>query len=924
MPITQSYSAQPMECEEIRRRAPRMASWTLLPALFSVSVAVSADKALINMEDSQVLVDESGTIDLPFVNTREGDSADSGRPLLQTTEGGGNPGVPGKDNRPSLTGTEILLAPGGESDTVDVEVLGRPESSPDKSLFLQIAEAGGLNPQPQLRSNLIRIGDVCCAVMSLEFADFNGDGHPDIVTGNGMTGTLTILLKNGEDGYIPPENYQLPELHRQQVEIAVADVSGDGHSDIVASGYHSSDIAVFLGDGNGGLSEPDSFTVGSELLYPDSIALADVTDNGHLDIVTANTLLDGGETGISILEGNGKGEFESTEIVAETGHWANAIAIADINEDNHPDIISSDPDKGNVILLINEGNGKFAPSVSFSIGNDSLPTTIAIVDIIGDGNLDIVTGNDADNGLPFPDPNLPGSISILQGDGSGGFSEPVQLQIDPGLIRGVVVADATGNGHADILVTRLDHNAVTVLSNQGQGEFIDHFHLQAPENPQAVAISDVTSDGLPNIVIGHNSGITAFQTGDEGEINPGNNFTVDQDLPVNQEPLAMDRGDLNGDGYPDIATANSRSDSVSIFLNDQSGAFMPAVSYPVDTSPMVIEMADVNSDSAQDLVVANAAGASVSVLIGDGDGEFTDAVNYAVSDEWIIPFAMATGDVTGDGHTDIITANTHQVEGRDYLSMLAGSVDGTFAEPITFPLGDNDVFHAPESLYLADLNSSGYLDIVTANSNSNNISLLINNGQGNFEHSGYLDAGPTPVAVAAGDVTGNGNPDLVVVNTSTHAISVLEGDGLGDFSEPVSFEVAPVYTEILLNPWPVELVLADITKDEYLDVITANPQNGTISALSNNGEGEFPEFQVVVSGARPKAVAVADFNGDGSRDVAVANQDNDSIALLLNESQAGVLDPLRVPVLNLYSLGLLGLLTVLVAGLPSVRRRLSV
>jgi hypothetical protein len=505
-----------------------------------------------------------------------------------------------------------------------------------------------------------------------------------------------------------------------------------------------------------------------------------------------------------------------------------------------------------------------------------VPFGIAVGDVNGDGHADVVVANAGTDGSDFPPPELPGSVSVFVADGAGAFAAAVQHSTGPdeGRAEGIALGDITGDGHVDIVVSRPNANAVAVLAGDGSGAFGDALLHPVSVGPAPVALADVTRDGKLDVIAANavSANVSILPGDGAGGVGYANRHAA------GSYPHSVVAIDLNEDGIPDIATSNLMSSDVTVLLADGSGGYAPAVHYPVGDSPTWIVAGDVDGDGHTDLVTADLGGGTVSILRGDGSGAFAAATSYGVGGTFESPYAVALGDADNDGSLDIATANTNI--SNESISFLRGNGDGTFAAAVLLPIGD-DTYYSPQSVLLTDVTGDGNADIVTANLGANNVSLLAGDGAGGFAAATHFATDPGPVDVVAGDVTGDDIVDLVTVNQSGQDVSVLVGSGGGAFAAAASY---PIYFDVandLYKPWAWGVALGDIDGDGWLDIVSANTQNDTVTVLANDA-GTFGSFAVFGTGALPGAVAIADMDGDGHLDVVTSNRENDDVSVLRN------------------------------------------
>jgi hypothetical protein len=247
------------------------------------------------------------------------------------------------------------------------------------------------------------------------------------------------------------------------------------------------------------------------------------------------------------------------------------------------------------------------------------------------------------------------------------------------------------------------------------------------------------------------------------------------------------------------------------------------------------------------------------------------------------PNGIASGDLNGDGHLDLVTANTND----DSVSVLLGHGDGTFA-----PKLDYAVDHTPYSVALRDLNGDGHLDLVTANSGSDSVSVLLGHGDGTFGPRTDYAAGSGAQDVALGDLDGDGHLDLVTANINGDSISVLLGHGDGTF--------AP-HADYATGSKPAAVALGDVNGDGHLDVVTANDFGGSVSVLLGQGDGSFgPQTEYPV-GPYMVSVALGDVDNNGDLDIVAAEygpSGGDNVAVLLGHGDGTFAAPTEIPVLS--------------------------
>ncbi|MCX6339680.1 MAG: VCBS repeat-containing protein [Candidatus Aureabacteria bacterium] len=275
---------------------------------------------------------------------------------------------------------------------------------------------------------------------------------------------------------------------------------------------------------------------------------------------------------------------------------------------------------------------------------------------------------------------------------------------------------------------------------------------------------------------------------------------------------------------------------------------------------------------------------SLTVLLGvtlqyearaqSGGALFSDPVTYNVGNG---AAGIALGDFNGDKVLDIAIPNSDDND----VSILLGNGDGSFGAATDYAAGDS-----PCSIAVGDFNGDENLDIAMTNSDDDSVSILIGNGAGAFAAPVGYTVGKSPCSIAVGDFNGDKNLDLAVVNGDSKSISVLIGNGDGRFASAVNYGVGWLPDSVAAN---------DLNGDGNLDLAVVNYGDESISVLRGNGDGTFGFAVDHPAGPRPSSVVLSDFNGDGNPDIAMDNGSNyadwpQDVTVLLN-SGSGVFAP---------------------------------
>ncbi|HEV3078233.1 MAG TPA: FG-GAP-like repeat-containing protein, partial [Gemmataceae bacterium] len=226
------------------------------------------------------------------------------------------------------------------------------------------------------------------------------------------------------------------------------------------------------------------------------------------------------------------------------------------------------------------------------------------------------------------------------------------------------------------------------------------------------------------------------------------------------------------------------------------------------------------------------------------------------------PYNVAVGDFNRDGIPDLVTANYDS----NTISVLLGKGDGTFQPAVDYAAGAN-----PVAVAVGDFRGDGQLDLAVSNWGAGTVSILLGKGNGTFVPGSTFKAGTNPGSLAVGDFTNDGKLDLAVPNWSDGTVSVLLGNGDGTFQPAVNYTVGAEARAV---------VVGDFNRDGKLDLAVAKQVSGTVGVLLGNGDGTFQPVVNYTVGYRATGIAAADLSHDGKLDLVTANFGTNSVSVL--------------------------------------------
>lgn len=763
--------------------------------------------------------------------------------------------------------------------------------------------------------------------------DLNADGNVDlVVSGTDAAGNARTHIYEGDGtGGFTVASGGFVDLEYGTVDIA--DVDDDGNLDVLltgrtAAGSSNATTRLYLGQSDGSFTEVSSTESGLYPFFLSTVEISDIDVDGNLDVFIL-----GRASGSRIFFGNGDGTF-TPESNGSSNDFSPDALVRDVNGDGYPD------------LLIASGAGFFlqkatAPGSFQTISIDFQPSPnshLADGDLNGDGHLDVVHTY-LGNGTP--------KATVYYGDGAGNFTKQAD-EISDVAEGGLAIADLDGDGDDDLVTAGAgDYTRTEVYINQRiQAGSNQPPRLGVPlkdldrtirgvDLVQAIAAGDPDGDDVSVEILAPSYATKSEPVAGDVRLElvvpetlEGESFTIDlrvtdthgaQALTTLTVPLdpyfvqrrntflpldfgAVSTGDLNNDGAQDIVLTGVEAYRTPVetvvYLGNGDGTYASVSDNLPGAFFASNSLGDVNNDGNLDLLITGSNGESSSsevyqaeLFLGDGTGSFSPS---GASLTGVERGSSAMADFNEDGNLDMVISGyvSTPAQNTPSTTLYLGNGDGTFTASTSglLQLGFTDT-------EVTDFNNDGHLDIAMVGYDGTNRRAVVHlgDGTGAFTQAGNGLRGSSNASLRAGDLNNDGTQDLVITATMEPASNNAEwvtrvylGNGDGSFTELPSD---------LTWTTQGELALADLNGDANLDLlltgVLANLEPFT-GVFFGDGNGGFDRQPDGLPDIRNGVVHVFDADGDANPDIFLAGTSGTSGAIIANLFESYYQNPLPV------------------------------
>ena len=696
-------------------------------------------------------------------------------------------------------------------------------------------------------------------------ADVDGDGDMDVLSASRDDDKIAWYENDGNQNFTP-HDVTVPDVdgtpdHGQDGEtngprsLSAADVDRDGDLDLVSASRNDDKIAWYENDGNQNFI---SHTITTAAMQAYSVFAADVDGDGDIDALSASIYK------IAWYENDGNQNF-TTHTITTKVNFARGVYAADVDGDGDMDVLSASSTGPRISWYENDGSQNFEMHI---VSREPIfPSSVFVADVDGDGDVDILSTSLSRNTIAWHEQidttlQLSASSIFEVEDGSGNASITF-TRSGPG----VLTIDFAVAGSATFGVDYTQSGATAFDTDSGRvtmAEGVDQMTITL----SPLADTDVELDETIELTVAEDPGYTII-AGDAIELTIVDDEPGDfGDAPIPYLVTLSRHGakhgvvgprlgtnrDAESDGQPSLAATgdnlNGSNDEDGVtFGNIQVGALDASLSVQVQQAAGKLDAwIDFNGDGSWG-GPGEQIFASHPVTVGDNHLKF-DVPSWAIAGTTFSRFRLST--LGGLG----VKGAAADGEVEDYLVTIVGpdSSSGVFGPQNVI---STDVDYA-NSVFAADLDGDGDLDILSSSSRDNAIRWYENDGSQAFANHTITTTADSAQSVVAVDLDGDGDQDVLSASGGSDTITWHENDGSQNFTHHTVTTTADFVNGILA---------VDVNGDGHLDILSSSNHDDKVAWYQNDGDQNFTTHTISTMAYQAQSVFAADMDGDGDLDV---------------------------------------------------------
>jgi hypothetical protein len=752
-------------------------------------------------------------------------------------------------------------------------------------------------------------------LVGITASDLDGDGNIDLAVATFNSGNVKILMNDGNGSFMVSSTITIPSGN--PYGITSADVDGDGDIDLAITNLYTSSVSILKNNGNG------IFTVNSTINgienWPNGITASDLDGDGDIDLGVARQY----SSFVDILKNDGSGTFTVSSTLT-IGSTPRGITSADLDGDGDIDLAVNTWFSGAIYILKNSGNGLFTQSLELSIGTTL--TGITSADFDGDGDIDLASTNLSSNNVRIvinisppslisPANNTIGqspSLNFVWNKSLGASNYRIQIASDS-LFNNLIVNDSALLS-TDSVKSVSGLNSLTWYywrmnskCSSGSSLWSNTWKFKTQGTATQVILYAPVNNSVDQPV---NITFQWYKAADQTLKIQNSNLKVNNVSEKNRniKSIKGDSPDAVSKYWLEYSTDSTFAAGVILdsILTDttksvsglnHSSKYYWRVKAKNETGWSIFSSVwNFSTIVRIDSVSPNQNKLNVP-LTSDIKAYFRLNMNSSTFNNNSVTFfgsmtGRKQGTITynsGNNSMQLVPNNPFK-----YGELINTTLDSgiktslgnsiipfvwnftTMAEPsnmIFNQIGTIGVGNFPWEVHSGDFDSDGDIDLVVANSVTNTISVLKNNGAGVFSLSTSVGAGSSPYNFETGDLDGDGDLDLIVSSYGSGSVTILKNDGAGTFT--LTSSVGGVST-------PQGITIRDFDGDGDLDFAVVKLGSNTVSIFKNDGSGIFILSSNILVGSGPRLTVSGDFDSDGDLDIAVTNAGTNTVSILNN------------------------------------------